>query len=648
MPSQVVQLPEHEIRSLAKLGTVDREKRTVDVVWSTGYRGLRRGWDGPYYEELSMEPKHVDLSRLNAGASVLDTHSRWDLKSIIGVVEKAWIRDGEGHATLRLSDAEGDRDTVTKILDGIIRNISVGYSISKMVEVERIDDVPVLRAEKWQPHEISFVPVGFDPGSQSRSDENTLTPCTVITTKRNTPMDELEKMKAELRAAEEAKKAAEDAKRAAEAKAEELRAHAPNADEILKKDRERVRAITDVATKHGFDMARAQEFITSGKTIEEFRGIVLDDIATRDLSSGTRSPVMPGQLQEKDTLIRGAEEAILLRVAPTLVKPTELSQRFRSAGLIDIVRDLLEANGTRTFGMSKGQIAERGFHTTSDFPLVLGNALRATLKSYYDTAPSDYDWMTRTITVNDYKPLMRYGLSQGPAFLEVKEHGEYENGTITEAAEQMAIRKYGRKFSVTREVLINDDLNAFGDLARMWSFGAAQLKARLVWEQITSNPVMGDGQPLFSVAHANVLAGAPALDATSLEAAVIALENQKGFSAPGEDTQYLGIKARYLIVGPQLKYAALRLTTAIDAITLNTINLFSDLVVKTDPRLTGDQWYVSADPAGLDAIGILQLRGEEGPQLSERIGFDVDGIDYKARFDVAAKMLDYKWIVKGK
>ena len=54
----------HEVRLLGdSLGT-----GTVEVVWSTGPRSGTAIWTGkPYDEQLSLEPGHVDLSRLMNG-----------------------------------------------------------------------------------------------------------------------------------------------------------------------------------------------------------------------------------------------------------------------------------------------------------------------------------------------------------------------------------------------------------------------------------------------------------------------------------------------------------------------------------------------------------------------------------------------------
>ena len=110
------------------------ETRTIEVVWSTGAAVRRRDpWSGKAYEEiLSLDPAHVDLTRLNGGAPLLNTHGAFDLEDVIGVVERAWIaREGGtyvGRATVRFSDRADVEPIWQDVKSGIIRNVSVGYT----------------------------------------------------------------------------------------------------------------------------------------------------------------------------------------------------------------------------------------------------------------------------------------------------------------------------------------------------------------------------------------------------------------------------------------------------------------------------------------------------------------------------------------
>ncbi|MEA1938729.1 MAG: hypothetical protein U9N14_06535 [Pseudomonadota bacterium] len=90
--------------------SLDAEARTVDVVWSTGARVRRGGFlREPYDEELSLDPAHVRLVRLNAGAPFLRTHEMHDLDAVICSVVpgSARIEDGQGLAYIRIGHDAG-------------------------------------------------------------------------------------------------------------------------------------------------------------------------------------------------------------------------------------------------------------------------------------------------------------------------------------------------------------------------------------------------------------------------------------------------------------------------------------------------------------------------------------------------------------
>jgi hypothetical protein len=151
--------------------TAQPEARTVEVVWSTGAAVRRRDpWTGKRYDEvLSLDPAHVDLSRLGNGAPLLNAHGAFDLEDVIGVVERAWITNSgdafEGRAVVRFSEREDVEPIRRDVRTGIIRNVSVGYAVRAYEVIDEDGTVPVWRAVDWQPLELSAVPVGADGGA---------------------------------------------------------------------------------------------------------------------------------------------------------------------------------------------------------------------------------------------------------------------------------------------------------------------------------------------------------------------------------------------------------------------------------------------------------------------------------------------------
>lgn len=122
---------------------------------------------------LSVEPGAVRLERLNLGAPFLDTHNSSSCANVVGsiVPGSPTLKDGVGSARVLLSKAAGVADTVQKIVEGVLRNTSVGYWIHKIIKTEA-DDKTVARWDvvDWEPLEVSCVPIPADPGSQIRSE----------------------------------------------------------------------------------------------------------------------------------------------------------------------------------------------------------------------------------------------------------------------------------------------------------------------------------------------------------------------------------------------------------------------------------------------------------------------------------------------
>lgn len=185
MNPQNIDSPPLSVR--ASVGGVNKEARTVDLTFSTGAAVDRMDyWSGKRYREvLSMDPAHVRLDRLNSGAPLLDAHSAYSVGDVLGAVQpdSARIQSKQGVATVRFSK----RDTVDPIfqdvVDGIIRNVSVGYRVYKFVEDTPKDGgTPTRTAIDWEPFEISMVPMPADVGARVRGgDKSDTNACVILT-----------------------------------------------------------------------------------------------------------------------------------------------------------------------------------------------------------------------------------------------------------------------------------------------------------------------------------------------------------------------------------------------------------------------------------------------------------------------------------
>jgi HK97 family phage major capsid protein/HK97 family phage prohead protease len=115
-------------------------------------------------EILSHEEEAVDFSRFKDGAPFLYNH---DTADQIGVIEDAWIgEDRKGYIKVRFSKEERAQSFYRDVVDGIRKNISVGYQIKRYIVDERIiddEEIAVVTVTVWEPYESSLTPVPADP-----------------------------------------------------------------------------------------------------------------------------------------------------------------------------------------------------------------------------------------------------------------------------------------------------------------------------------------------------------------------------------------------------------------------------------------------------------------------------------------------------
>lgn len=169
----------------ADVGSVDAEKRTVNLIFSTGAAVTRSDfWSGKQYREvLSMDPKHVRLDRLNSGAPLLDGHAGWSVGDVLGTVEagSARIEKGLAVATVRFSKRDSVESVWQDVQDGILRSVSVGYRVYKFQEDTPKDGgMPTRTAIDWEPYEVSLVPMPADVGAKvRRGDKSDTNPCVI-------------------------------------------------------------------------------------------------------------------------------------------------------------------------------------------------------------------------------------------------------------------------------------------------------------------------------------------------------------------------------------------------------------------------------------------------------------------------------------
>jgi len=590
----------------------------------------RSSWfDEPWVEILGHKSSEVDLSRLNSGAPVLANHDRGAAAATspmaaIGVVDKAWIEDGVGRAEIRLSRRPEIAGLLQDIADGIVRNVSVGYQINERTLLRSHSDAPdEYRVTSWTPMEISLVDLPADATigiGRSQNFEVVQLPDSGDTQRKESTMDNKEQDQLNL---------------------DVIRREATAA------ERARVTEINEAVRGLRLDQSFADELIAKDTSADEARRLAIAKAAER--SNDTIKPPM-GHIEtlvdEVETRRAGVEEALLHRYNPAQHKLSDNGKRFSGLSLIEIGRELLTQRGVDIRGMSRDQIATRAMLTTGDFPYILANVANKTLRQAYEAAPQTFKPFTRMVTAPDFKTIARTALGDSPTLEKVNEHGEYKYGSVSEAREAYSIASYGKIVALTRQTLINDDLSAFTRLPEMFGRAAADLESDTVWGIITANAALADSIALFHASHGNLPTGA-AISVAQLGVCRAAMRVQTGL-----DGRKINVTPRYLLVPAALETIAQQFTSqAYAASASSSINPFAGaLQVLAEPRLdtaSTTAWYMAADPAQIDTIEYAYLEGNQGVYLETKDGWEIDGVEFKARLDFGAKAIDFRGLVKG-
>ena len=328
------------------------------------------------------------------------------------------------------------------------------------------------------------------------------------------------------------------------------------------------------------------------------------------------------------------------------------SNPYRGDRLLDTARASLQRAGVSVSGMTPMEVVAAAFtQGTSDFPLLLENAMHKTLQAAYATAALTWNRFCATGSVSDFRAHNRYRTGSFGSLDAVNELGEFVNKSIPDGEKaSITAGTKGNIINLSRTAIINDDLGAFVGLSNMLGRAAARTVEADVYALLALNsgagPTMGDGKALFHADHGNITTGA-AITMAALDLDRVAMASQKDVS--GND--YLDLRPAVLLVPIGLGGTARSINDAqYDPDTANKLQkpnivngLFRDIV--DTPRMTGTRRYLFADPSEAPVLEVAFLDGNQNPYLELQNGFDVDGARYKVRLDYGVGAIDYRGAV---
>ncbi len=135
-----------------------------------------------FLEVLDVQEKSVNTTRLKKGIPVLDSHQRDDLSNVLGKTTGFEFKDGQLLLDVKLSGKSELDNLRQDIKDGIISDVSIGYSVKNFKDEGKPSDdedgLKTLRATDWEVFELSFVAVPADAEANIKNARQHIIPLT--------------------------------------------------------------------------------------------------------------------------------------------------------------------------------------------------------------------------------------------------------------------------------------------------------------------------------------------------------------------------------------------------------------------------------------------------------------------------------------
>lgn len=337
---------------------------------------------------------------------------------------------------------------------------------------------------------------------------------------------------------------------------------------------------------------------------------------------------------------------------------------MRERGLRGTIAAALEASGVRVPHGSRElynailenrhnrhAIQAEGF-STINLPGILGNVANKILLEAFVAVEATYDTIANQADFSNFHTHSIYRLDMMGDFAAVPKDGEIKHGNLGQSSYSNKLDTYGMMLVLTRQDIVNDDLNAFRSLT-------AQLarKARLAVEKALYGKVMEASDVFYTTGQGNRLTGA--LGITELAAAEAAMVSQ---ADAGGDPIYA--MPRYVLVPPGLKSIAtsIFLSELLQGATSSTKGQPSSnpfrgrfevvsspfLAATTIPGYSATTWYLIADPNMLPAFQVAYLDGRRAPTVeTQDAEFDTLGLQMRCYWDFGVAQIDYRGAVKS-
>jgi len=576
-------------------------------------------------------------------------HSRQS-KDVWGVVEELRFERVDGVNTLIGRGRVDGTEEAMAVAVPRLRNGSARFSVGARVHrwQEATDRSELYRATEWEVGEVSLVVVGMDSASIMRSPAQSTEP--------DHPMPEDKTLAgadpADNEAVERTAPAAEQTQDPTPEPAPVAAVEVDRSAADMRRERDILRACVNA----GISSEKADELVRSGKPyqdcVAQIFTLMRDSMSNAPAGHPARVAVTR---DEGDTVTRAITDALSYRLH-TISEPTDVGRKFVRRRSVDMLEAYLVSRGVNTDYLTPGQIIDRAFHSTSDFPNILADVANKRLLAGYAEEPQTWRSFCTQRNLADFKPHNNVQLQGKLTLSKTLEGGEYTGMTLVEGKSTWQLATYTGKLLWTRQMIVNDDLGAFESVIAKAGRGARTTESDIVWALLTTGAVTGgqshgggavtgiDGAALFAQAHANT--GTGVIGLTGVNAARTAMGKQKDIAGNELNLfpQYILVPTSKATTAEQFFFApnytpAKEVGTDGPNVFANRVNIIVENRLETRSDAL---WYAVADPRRIETIEYGYLAGEEGPQISVTDRRDPDGAEMLVRMDFGAAVQDFR------
>ena len=328
----------------------------------------------------------------------------------------------------------------------------------------------------------------------------------------------------------------------------------------------------------------------------------------------------------------------------------EMAEPFLDEPLHEIARQCLRIEDCPA-PVSRLDMVRTAF-STATLSNVLTASVNATLaESFVAATDSTLGWTAETDR-RDFSNAPTVVVGSAPKLALLPRGDRAEHASTEGLSEGYRIARYARRFAITDEDMVDDNLNALIAMPRRLGEAAAELRPDLVYSILLANAALdGDSVALFdSATHVNTDATASQLSEGNLERGIGRIAVQK------ESGRDLNLRTTHLIVPATKKISAGKILHDSQLDSEEQIILRSDARLDngvTDPRddtkhtANGKQWYLTA--GNRRTIEVAFLAGtNRRPVIREYILSQGRwGIGFQISHDIGAEILDFRALYRG-